>query len=152
MLAVLCGPRAFFYPTKKLSPQRFSGNTDVWCWRLCGSSDKHFGLIYQVSCDGRDVHAWINTANVSATATHYPTVLELNGDGRAELILVTKSYDRSTPTRDLPVDFTPPRKNHTHARSRSSDRFTCVFSSRWSVDATRTTQCGHLWTRRGARG
>ncbi|MBI5488982.1 MAG: VCBS repeat-containing protein [Deltaproteobacteria bacterium] len=59
--------------------------------------DGVFEVIYQDTCRarvfaGNDGHALMDIPNISGTATNYPTVADLDGDGRAEFILVTDSY------------------------------------------------------------
>jgi len=54
-------------------------------------------VIYQDTCRarvfrGNDGMVLMDIPNISGTATNYPTVADLNGDGRAEFILVTDSY------------------------------------------------------------
>lgn len=54
-------------------------------------------VIYQDTCrarvfNGTDGRVLMDIANVSGTATNYPTVADLNGDGRAEFILVNDSF------------------------------------------------------------
>ncbi|MEI8255034.1 MAG: hypothetical protein WCJ30_05115, partial [Deltaproteobacteria bacterium] len=41
---------------------------------------------------GTDGRVLMDIPNISGTATNYPTVADLNGDGRAEFILVSDSY------------------------------------------------------------
>ncbi len=59
--------------------------------------DGQFEVIYQDTCRvrvfaGNDGRVVMDIPNISGTATNYPTVADLNGDGRAEFVLVTDSY------------------------------------------------------------
>lgn len=59
--------------------------------------DGQFEVIYQDTCRarvfaGRDGAVLMDIPNISGTAANYPTVADLNGDGRAEFITVTDSY------------------------------------------------------------
>jgi hypothetical protein len=59
--------------------------------------DGNYEVIYQDTCRarvfaGRTGDVLMDIANISGTATNYPTVADLNGDGRAEFVTVTDSY------------------------------------------------------------
>jgi hypothetical protein len=59
--------------------------------------DGQYEVIYQDTCRarvfaGRDGAVLMDIPNISGTASNYPTVADLNGDGRAEFVLVTDSY------------------------------------------------------------
>ncbi|MBL8682609.1 MAG: VCBS repeat-containing protein [Myxococcales bacterium] len=59
--------------------------------------DGQFEVIYQDTCRarvfaGRDGSVLLDIPNISGTATNYPTVADVNGDGRAEFITVSDSY------------------------------------------------------------
>ncbi len=59
--------------------------------------DGQFEVIYQDTCrarvfGGRDGSVLLDIPNISGTASNYPTVADLNGDGRAEFVTVSDSY------------------------------------------------------------
>jgi hypothetical protein len=59
--------------------------------------DGQYEVIYQDTCrarvfSGRDGAVLMDIPNISGTAANYPTVADLNGDGRAEFITVSDSY------------------------------------------------------------
>lgn len=59
--------------------------------------DGQYEVIYQDTCRarvfaGRDGAVLMDIPNISGTAANYPTVADLNGDGRAEFVTVSDSY------------------------------------------------------------
>ncbi|MDP3274513.1 MAG: FG-GAP-like repeat-containing protein [Deltaproteobacteria bacterium] len=59
--------------------------------------DGQYEVIYQDTCRarvfaGRDGAVVMDIPNISGTASNYPTVADLNADGRAEFVLVSDSY------------------------------------------------------------
>jgi hypothetical protein len=74
--------------------------------------DGQYEVIYQDTCRarvfaGRDGTVLMDIPNISGTAANYPTVADLNADGRAEFITVSDSYYARSGI--VPCPMTTPR-------------------------------------------